>query len=254
MLALVLTLALAAGFAALSQWQLARSVQNGTAAVRPTETFRELSALTKPQSPVTDKLDGQLIETTGHWVAGDYTLVGDRLNRSSRGWWLVGHFSANTTSGRTAGLVVALGWAPSVAQARAVLENITVPVGDVALRGRYNVSDAPSDSDITKGKVTTVSSAALLNVWKSADPAGIYGGYLTSAEAPAGLTAIFSPAPVSTVQVDLLNVFYAIEWVVFAGFAIFLWYRLVRDAWEREQDELLEPSASGATRESAEVN
>jgi len=25
--------------------------------------------------------------------------------------------------------------------------------------------------------------------------------------------------------------------VVFAGFAIYLWYRLVRDTWEREQEE-----------------
>jgi len=249
-----LTLALAAGFAALSQWQLARSVQNGTTAVRQTETFSELSALTQPQAPVTDTLDGQLIETTGHWVSGDYALVGDRLNKNSRGWWVVGHFSADTTSGRPAGLAVALGWAPSAGQARAALENITLPVGAVELRGRYNVSDAPSDSDIAKGKVTTVSSAALLNVWKFEDPAGIYGGYLTSAEAPSGLTTIFSPTPVSNVQLDLLNVFYAIEWVVFAGFAIFLWYRLVRDAWEREQDELVEPLAAGATRESAEVN
>jgi surfeit locus 1 family protein len=32
-------------------------------------------------------------------------------------------------------------------------------------------------------------------------------------------------------------VFYAVEWVVFAGFAVFLWYRLVRDAVERERDE-----------------
>jgi hypothetical protein len=42
-----------------------------------------------------------------------------------------------------------------------------------------------------------------------------------------------------------LNIFYAIEWVVFAGFAVFLWYRLVRDAWEREE-ELREEAAISA--------
>lgn len=238
--ALIFALVLAVGFAALSQWQLARSIQNGTTEKRPTETVFELSAITRPQSPVTDKLDGQLVETTGHWVAGDYSLVSDRLNRGESGWWLLGHFAVDVTPGKAAGLVVALGWLPTESRAKAAVAQITLPTGDVPLSGRYNVSDAPSDSDFASGKITTVSSAALLNTWKTTDPAGIYGGYVTAARAPAGLTSISSPAPVSSVQVDLLNVFYAIEWVLFAGFAIFLWYRLVRDAWEREQEELAE--------------
>ena len=39
------------------------------------------------------------------------------------------------------------------------------------------------------------------------------------------------------VELNLLNVFYALEWALFAGFAIYLWYRLVRDVVEREQAE-----------------
>jgi surfeit locus 1 family protein len=35
-------------------------------------------------------------------------------------------------------------------------------------------------------------------------------------------------------------VFYAIEWVVFAGFAVYLWYRLVKDQYEREMEDALE--------------
>ena len=38
-------------------------------------------------------------------------------------------------------------------------------------------------------------------------------------------------------SLNLLNIFYAVEWVIFAGFAIFLWYRLVKDAWEEENAE-----------------
>ena len=41
-----------------------------------------------------------------------------------------------------------------------------------------------------------------------------------------------------------LNVFYALEWVVFAGFAVFLWFRLVKDAVEREKDLAAEAAAS----------
>jgi cyanate permease len=34
-----------------------------------------------------------------------------------------------------------------------------------------------------------------------------------------------------------LNIFYAIEWAVFAVFAFYIWWRMVRDAYEREQEE-----------------
>ena len=57
---------------------------------------------------------------------------------------------------------------------------------------------------------------------------------------PTGWTPIDSPPPSSEVELNWLNLFYAAEWVVFAGFAIFLWYRLVKDAWEREQEEAAE--------------
>jgi len=67
-----------------------------------------------------------------------------------------------------------------------------------------------------------------------------------------GLTRIDSPKPSSDVEVNLLNIFYAVEWVVFAGFAIFLWYRLVRDAWEREQEEAAEASAAEGTAAGAQ--
>ena len=73
----------------------------------------------------------------------------------------------------------------------------------------------------------------LVNLWAQA-PDGVYGGYVVADEAPAGLEAIDAPPPSTEVSLNLLNVFYAIEWVLFAGFAIFLWYRLVKDAWEEE--------------------
>jgi hypothetical protein len=42
---------------------------------------------------------------------------------------------------------------------------------------------------------------------------------------------------VSDATYNWLNIFYAIEWIVFAGFAFYVWYRLVRDRVEREIDE-----------------
>ena len=58
-------------------------------------------------------------------------------------------------------------------------------------------------------------------------------------------STISSPAPSEGSRVNWLNIFYAIEWAVFAGFAFYLWYRLARDAWEKEVEEL-EDAASPA--------
>jgi hypothetical protein len=62
----------------------------------------------------------------------------------------------------------------------------------------------------------------------------VYGGYVISDDPPPGLQQIPSPPPDREVSLNLLNLFYAAEWVLFAGFAVFLWWRLVRDEWEKE--------------------
>ncbi len=69
----------------------------------------------------------------------------------------------------------------------------------------------------------------------------VYRPYLASVAAPDGLSDIDSPAPEEKSSLNWLNIFYAAEWVIFAGFAFYLWYRLARDAWERELEELEEP-------------
>lgn len=248
--ALLFALVMAAGFAALSQWQLARSVATGTVIARDTESIVPLSAVAKPQSPVTQRANAQLVTVTGRWNPDDYSLVSDRLNGGVAGYWVVGHFSAELDSGATAGLAVALGWTTSRPAAASVMKRLASDASRVAvpLTGRYIPSESPQGSDFQHGKVSTMSPGAFINVWTATDAGGVYGGYLTSAERVPGLTIIDSPKPSSTVEVNLLNVFYAAEWVVFAGFAIFLWYRLVRDAWEREQEEAAEAAAADEAR------
>jgi hypothetical protein len=40
-------------------------------------------------------------------------------------------------------------------------------------------------------------------------------------------------------EVNWLSAFYAIEWTVFAGFAVFMWWRLLADAYKKQQAALL---------------
>ena len=94
-------------------------------------------------------------------------------------------------------------------------------------------SEAPRTEDLETGERSAVSIADFVNVWS--DYRGtVYGGYLISDTAPAGLTLIYAPAPLPEASVNLLNLFYALEWLIFAGFAFYLWYRLVMDEVEKE--------------------
>jgi hypothetical protein len=40
-------------------------------------------------------------------------------------------------------------------------------------------------------------------------------------------------------EVNWLSAFYAIEWTIFAGFAVFMWWRLLADAYKKQQAALL---------------
>ncbi|HXD61703.1 MAG TPA: SURF1 family cytochrome oxidase biogenesis protein [Lacisediminihabitans sp.] len=255
---LVLALVVAAGFAALSQWQLARAVATGTVVVRDTENAVPLDTVATPQSPVREVSNGQNVTVSGQWVPADYLVFSDRLNNGRKGYWVVGHLSADTKTG-TAGLPVALGWSPSENAAKDVATALSKqPAAPVTITGRYLPGEAPQDTDFEHGALSSVAPATIVNLWKTVDPAGIYGGFVVIHSAVPGLDRIDSPVPTSDVELNWLNIFYAVEWVVFAGFAFFLWYRLVKDAWEREVEEELEAmqaasdgSADGAAGDGA---
>ena len=232
--ALILALAIAGGFAALGQWQLERSFESAAPREEQTEVVVPLDTVSQPQHFVPDSATGQLVRVDATFVPGDYVVLSDRINDAGPGYWVVGH--AVTAEG--ASLAVALGWAPSTDAAADAIRTLDSAVdGTVApdgtLTGRYLPTESPAESDFEKGIRSTMAVPELINLWAT-PPDGVYGGYLISGDAPAGLDAIDAPAPETEVSLNLLNVFYAIEWVIFAGFAIFLWYRLVKDTWEAE--------------------
>jgi cytochrome oxidase assembly protein ShyY1 len=229
--ALLAALAIAGGFAALGQWQLERSFEGGEITEEQSETVVGLDSIAVPQQPMTSDIIGQRVTIDASFVSDDYLVLSDRLNQGELGYWVVGH--AVTESG--ASLAVAVGWAPTDDDARSAIAALASDAPDGALEGRYLQSESPEQSDFEAGARSALAVAELINLW-SEPPAGVYAGYLVLADAPAGLDTIDSPPPVTEVSINLLNVFYAVEWVLFAGFAVFLWYRLVMDAVEAARE------------------
>ena len=254
-LALLLALAVAAGFAALGRWQLERAVASGVVAPKTTEIVKPLDEVVTPGGAPHDAATGQLVTVDGSYVPGDEQLISDRSNDGTAGYWIVSHFivgagagagNGGSASGVGASIAVARGWTADEAAARSALDALaTAPVNQVVtLAGRFLPTEAPVVPAAGRDPhtLTTVSTAALINLWSGFDGAEVYPGYIVDGSAASGLMRIDSPAPLTDASLNWLNIFYALEWVVFAGFAVFLWYRLVRDAWEREE-ELREEAA-----------
>lgn len=229
--ALALCLGVAAAFAALGQWQLERSFEGGEITEEQSETTVPLTTIAQAQQPMPSSTIGQRVTADLTFVAEDYIVLSDRINLADPGYWVVGHALVAETG---ASLAVALGWAPTEDEADAAVALLRDAPVEGAVAGRYLLTESPDQQDVEAGENTLVAVPEFINEWTQA-PVGVYGGYLVAADAPAGLEAIDSPPPVTEVSLNLLNVFYAVEWVIFAGFAFYLWYRLVRDAVEAEE-------------------
>jgi surfeit locus 1 family protein len=233
--ALVLCLGIAAGFAGFAQWQFDRSVENVEVVDIDTETAVPLDELAEPGRAMTETQVGRVITVSGELVPGDFVTLTDRSLGGRSGTWLVGHL---VTEGG-ASLAVAIGFA---ADGAAVPD---LGIDRVEWTGRYLPGEEPQSSDFEAGEFSAMSVAALVNLW--AEPGPVYGGFLVADDPPPGYEQIEALAPEREVRLNLLNVFYAIEWILFGGFAIYLWYRLVRDAVEREAEEAAAGRDSAAT-------
>ena len=112
----------------------------------------------------------------------------------------------------------------------------------IAFTGRYEPSEPPKAPPIADvGLFDSLSIEQLINVWPLEQPA-VYPGFviLENVVGPASSQdgeAIKIGIRKSQTELNLLNAFYAIEWVLFAGFALFLWGRLIQDERKRLSQE-----------------
>jgi cytochrome oxidase assembly protein ShyY1 len=223
---LVACLVLAGVFGGLAQWQIQRAVDEATIVEVDTETPIPLESILTPGDVMGLADGGRRVVVTVTW-AQERAVVLDRRQGSDNGSWLV--VNSRTSDGVC--LPVAVGWAPAIDSS----EFVFIDDSPSTLVGRLVPSDEPTTGDYDNGRLTLVSSADLVNRWTCDE---IYDAFLVLDEAPAPLEHIQSVTPLPQAALNWLNIFYAIEWVFFAGFALYFWYRLVKDAVEREEDEL----------------
>jgi surfeit locus 1 family protein len=243
---LALSLVVAGAFAWLGQWQLGSAIDTSPPPPGATEQVRPLTDVVDPGGYLGEPLVGQRVEVSGEWVPDDFLVVTSRFNDDVEGYWVTGQLRVADAE-RPTSLAVAVGWTPDREQADDAASALNADAGPapVALTGRVISDEGPGLPPGTDPfEMTRMSPAALLSRWHDTGGLDVYRPYLTAAEPLGGLTAISSPAPVEGSNVNWLNIFYAVEWAVFAGFAFYLWYRLAKDAWEKEVEELEDEGAT----------
>lgn len=244
---LALCLVVAGVFAWLGQWQLERAIDTAPREAGATEQVQPIDEVVRPGAYLPEPLVGQRVTVSGRFVPGDFIVVSSRFNDDVQGYWVTGQLRRDGVSPPTS-IAVALGWAATRDDADAAasaLEESLDPRAVVTVTGRLVADEGPVAPPVSDPQaLTRMSPAALLSRWHDIAGLDVYRPYLVSGVAAPGLVDISAPAPQTGSGVNWLNIFYAVEWAVFAGFAFYLWYRLAKDAWEKELEELEEPEPS----------
>lgn len=252
---LVACVMVAAVFALLGQWQIDRAVEQGQADERDTETAVPLVSVAQPSSTLTTEAGGRMVAFSGTWVPEGFDTLAGREQDDQSGTWVIGRVLVPQATGDPVSLPVALAWFEDAAAAEALATRLAASSADAAddLVGRLMPSEAPTQGDIQGDTREAMSVAALINEWDAYD-GRVYGSYAildaASADAsgalPDGAEPIVSFPPEVDTQLNALNIFYAIEWIAFMLFAFYLWYRLVKDALEREREAIEDAEAEAA--------
>jgi len=247
---LALSLVVAGVFAWLGQWQLGNAIDTSPPPPGMTEEVRPLADVAQPGEYLPEPLVGQRVETVGRWIPGDFLVVSARVNDGVEGYWVTGQLRLADTPEPTS-VAVAVGWAADRASAEAAASALSAeaaadPDALVEISGRLISDEGPAlpPPGADPEEITRMSPPALLSQWHDIEGLSVYRPYITSWVALGGLEEISSPAPEEGGAVNWLNLFYAAEWAVFAGFAFYMWYRLARDAWEKEVEDLEDAAAS----------
>ncbi|MFF7180094.1 SURF1 family cytochrome oxidase biogenesis protein [Streptomyces sp. NPDC008121] len=181
--------------------------------------------------PVDKETSGRHAEASGRYA--EQFLVPDRELDGRSGSYVL--TMLKTDGGKS--LPVVRGWLPAGAKAPAP------PSGEVTVVGALQASESAGTKGVhaagglPEGQLGMISAGALVNVVTD----DVYDAWVTLADSPAGLTPV--PATVAAgTSLDLKafqNLGYTAEWFVFAGFVIFMWFRLLRREAEAQRDEQL---------------
>lgn len=213
--ALILALAMAGVFALLGQWQLERAITT-TKKIDVSPIAVPLTKLTAPVEPFKTEFKNRIVtvEVVSSQLKGTVTK---RVQTLADGTTQTGYWSIALATLKD-GSVITLAYNFSTDPTP------TAPPQAKTITGRYLPSEEPQHPQ--DGVFQSLSVEQIINQGNT-KPAPVFRGFVAITDGHGNPISIGEGE--TKTEVNILNAFYAIEWVLFAGFAIFLWWRLVQD-------------------------
>ncbi|WP_327044099.1 SURF1 family protein [Microbispora sp. NBC_01189] len=244
----LLVIGVLVSFTFLGRWQLGVFESSGAPRRAPDPAPVAVAQLTQVGRYVAVDAVGRRVTATGAYDAAGQLLVADRVadvaapgGRAARGdgFWLL------TPLRLADGTVVPVvrGWVRSPGDPATA-----VPEGPVTVSGRLRPAEQTDDVQRTgllpRGQVATVSTAELINMWPDAR---VRDGFVVAAaqEPPSHATPVAVPAPAIGGGLTWRNLAYALQWWVFALFAVYMWFHFVRDTLRGRRQEPSGPESKG---------
>ena len=239
----------------MGSWQLsrfeARVQAHGEASAQAVSDRKAAARPLAELLPVDQVTSGKQVTASGRY--GKQLLVPDRTLDGKKGYYVL--TLLRTGSGKA--LPVVRGWLPGTADAA---KAPAPPAGEVTVTGALQASETPGDNGVSAqgglpaGQTAAISSASLVNLV----PYDVYDAWVTLDKGDSGMKAVPVAAPDNS-GLDLKafqNLGYTGEWFVFAGFVVFMWFRLVRREVEYlrdaelgllPQDEAIQPTQASSS-------
>ncbi|MFC4035840.1 SURF1 family protein [Streptomyces polygonati] len=182
---------------------------------------------------------GRIVSATGRYDAGRQLLVPGRTLDGHEGFYVLTPLRV----GGGAALPVVRGWLPGDASAAERSHTVPpAPIGEVTVVGAAQYPESTDTSEaqtgvLPSGQLGMISAASLVNIL----PYPVYSGWITASQPAPPLKAVPPAAPPDS-GLDLKafqNLGYTGQWFVFAGFVVFMWFRLVRREAETRSDAAL---------------
>ncbi|WP_063842740.1 SURF1 family protein [Sphaerimonospora mesophila] len=229
----LLVIGVLVSFTMLGRWQLGVFEASGKPILAADPAPVAVTELTQAGRHIPADAVGRQVTATGTYDASGQLLVADRMADVSapggraakgRGFWLL------TPLRLADGTLVAVvrGWVSSPEDPA-----VAVPAGTVTVSGRLRPAEPTnavqrSSQTLPAGQVATVSTGELINVWTDAPLRD--GFVVATAQEPASQAKhVVVQPPTEGVGLTWRNLAYAVQWWVFALFAVYMWFHFVRD-------------------------
>lgn len=203
----------------------------------PTRAIADIASVLTPHGPFPRDAAGRRITATGRYDGSGQVLVASRRLRALSGYWVVTPLVVSSSDTRIA---VVRGFVTDPAQAVRPDPATVVTVSGALAPGESPTSSSRAGSGLPDGQLDALDLSLLVNRW----PGNLYNAFVFATAEQPDLTSVASPAvqrvpPPALVGGGLSwrNAAYALQWWVFALFAGYMWWRMVRDDYQESLRE-----------------